>query len=333
MIHTSSTGKRSSLKSTENIGFPFGIGCTGVYRFSFNGKEDDSETYVERNEYDYGMRIYNPRLGRFLSVDPLSPKYPMLTPYQFASNTPIWAIDLDGLEAYLATETKGTGHTFLVVKTSKELIVYTYGRFGAVDLNPSTGEGVLIRLTGADAADYINTELTQMGAKFYKVGDVSPNKVKAVVDSKYIAGQSSSEEGVEGKVVDDYNLFSSNCTTKSSDWLKESGTQIFQENGYEESFVIPSSLQEYLGMENIDDSKNLTYANAEMYELIKTFKPKPEMQGAGIMGNASGSSGNSSGGSANSSGSGSSTGANGVGSSVGSSSAGSGSYSSKTKKR
>ncbi len=34
-----------------------------------------------------------------LSVDPLTKSYPMLTPYQFASNTPITAIDLDGLEA------------------------------------------------------------------------------------------------------------------------------------------------------------------------------------------------------------------------------------------
>lgn len=37
-------------------------------------------------------------LTRFLSVDPLTKKYPELTPYQFASNTPIQAIDLDGLE-------------------------------------------------------------------------------------------------------------------------------------------------------------------------------------------------------------------------------------------
>lgn len=41
----------------------------------------------------------DPRIARFLSVDPLTKEYPMLTPYQFASNTPIWAIDLDGLEA------------------------------------------------------------------------------------------------------------------------------------------------------------------------------------------------------------------------------------------
>ncbi len=34
----------------------------------------------------------------FLSVDPLTSKYPMLTPYQFASLNPIRFIDIDGLE-------------------------------------------------------------------------------------------------------------------------------------------------------------------------------------------------------------------------------------------
>jgi hypothetical protein len=37
-------------------------------------------------------------VSRFLSVDPIAKQYPELTPYQFASNTPIQAIDLDGLE-------------------------------------------------------------------------------------------------------------------------------------------------------------------------------------------------------------------------------------------
>ena len=48
--------------------------------------------------YDYGFRIYNPALGKFLSVDPLSPDYPWYTPYQFAGNKPVWKIDIDGLE-------------------------------------------------------------------------------------------------------------------------------------------------------------------------------------------------------------------------------------------
>lgn len=47
------------------------------------------------------MRIYDPRLGKFLSVDPLAKGYPELTPFQFASNRPIQGIDLDGEEFFL----------------------------------------------------------------------------------------------------------------------------------------------------------------------------------------------------------------------------------------
>jgi hypothetical protein len=53
------------------------------------------------------MRIYDPRIGKFLSVDPIASNYPMLTPYQFASNSPIQAIDLDGLEGSWAGALQG----------------------------------------------------------------------------------------------------------------------------------------------------------------------------------------------------------------------------------
>ena len=56
--------------------------------------------------YDYGFRVYDPRLGRFLSLDPLFAGYPYYTPYQFAGNKPIWAIDLDGLEELTKTRSR-----------------------------------------------------------------------------------------------------------------------------------------------------------------------------------------------------------------------------------
>ncbi len=59
------------------------------YRYGFNGKEQDDDVSGNGNQYDYGFRIYNPRLGKFLSVDPLFKSYAELTPYQFASNRPI----------------------------------------------------------------------------------------------------------------------------------------------------------------------------------------------------------------------------------------------------
>jgi RHS repeat-associated protein len=65
------------------------------YRYGFNGKEKNTEW---EDNYDYGERIYDGRLGKFLSVDPLTKSFPWYTPYQFAGNKPIVAIDLDGAE-------------------------------------------------------------------------------------------------------------------------------------------------------------------------------------------------------------------------------------------
>ena len=76
---------------------------SGSYRYGFNGKEYDNDVKGIGNQQDYGMRIYDPRVGKFLSVDPLIKNYPMLTPYQFASNKPTVAIDLDGAEVFMKT--------------------------------------------------------------------------------------------------------------------------------------------------------------------------------------------------------------------------------------
>jgi len=82
------------------VGESFSDRCISTYSYAFNGKLHDDDIYGKDNSYNYGMRFYDPRLGRFLSVDPIAGKYPMLTPYQFASNTPIQASDRDGKEAF-----------------------------------------------------------------------------------------------------------------------------------------------------------------------------------------------------------------------------------------
>jgi len=60
---------------------------------------------------DYGFGIYNPGLGKFLSVDPITADYPELTPFQFASNTPIAAVDMDGLESAVVIIPRGVNIT------------------------------------------------------------------------------------------------------------------------------------------------------------------------------------------------------------------------------
>ena len=43
-----------------------------------------------------GAKYYNPRLWRFLSVDPLADKYHNLSPYTYVANNPVKYIDPDG---------------------------------------------------------------------------------------------------------------------------------------------------------------------------------------------------------------------------------------------
>jgi len=68
------------------------------YRFSFNGMEKDDEVKGEGNSLDFGARIFDSRLGRWLSLDPLAAKYPFASPYNFGLDNPILFIDPDGRE-------------------------------------------------------------------------------------------------------------------------------------------------------------------------------------------------------------------------------------------
>ena len=90
--------------------YPFGMLMPGrtysspTYRYGFNGKVKDDEIKNTGMDYDYGFRIYDVRLAKFLSVDPLAAKFSFYTPYQFGGNKPTYCLDIDGQEdiGYLA---------------------------------------------------------------------------------------------------------------------------------------------------------------------------------------------------------------------------------------
>jgi len=71
-------------------------GNANSYDYGFNGMLKDDEIKGEGNSYDFGARMYDPRIMRWLTRDPLEDKYPYLSPYNFVANTPIQAVDPDG---------------------------------------------------------------------------------------------------------------------------------------------------------------------------------------------------------------------------------------------
>ncbi|WP_343898886.1 RHS repeat-associated core domain-containing protein [Chitinophaga japonensis] len=189
---------------SANDYYPFGMLQPGrhysagdKYRYGYNGKENDNEIKGEGNQQDYGMRIYDPRLGRFLSVDPLSAEYPWNSTY--AENDVIRSIDVEGAEKHVRTfsytvsngetvakvisddykQAKGTSNTlsFFGIKpeTTKESIAKlmvaahklpTGGTFSFFEFDPEVGKG-----------DYARYDYSDIGGKqqsqYFSAGEIS----------------------------------------------------------------------------------------------------------------------------------------------------------------
>ena len=65
-----------------------------VQPYKYNGKELDSKSGLDW--YDYGARMYDAALGRFMKTDRFSEKYVSLSPYQYGANNPVNNIDVNG---------------------------------------------------------------------------------------------------------------------------------------------------------------------------------------------------------------------------------------------
>jgi RHS repeat-associated protein len=72
--------------------------------YTFSGKEKDVET-----GYGYfGARYYDSGLSIWLSVDPMSDKYPSMSPYNYCANNPVILVDPDGEDPIYAKNFWGT---------------------------------------------------------------------------------------------------------------------------------------------------------------------------------------------------------------------------------
>jgi RHS repeat-associated protein len=68
-----------------------------TYRYGFNGEENNDEL----GTIDYEYRLYNPALGRWISIEPLARYFPAFSTYSFAANCPILFSDKDGQYAVI----------------------------------------------------------------------------------------------------------------------------------------------------------------------------------------------------------------------------------------
>jgi len=103
--------------------YPFGLTFNSYSRenstqqnYLYNGKELQDE--LSLNWLDYGARMYDPSIARWMVSDPLAEKYSSLTNYAYVANNPVKLIDPNGKEIwiyYQEARTKKDG----TVKTDK----------------------------------------------------------------------------------------------------------------------------------------------------------------------------------------------------------------------
>jgi RHS repeat-associated protein len=65
--------------------------------YKYSGKE--LQTELDLDSYDFGARHYDPRLGRWMTMDPLGITSEELSPYNYVENNPMNLIDPDGMQA------------------------------------------------------------------------------------------------------------------------------------------------------------------------------------------------------------------------------------------
>lgn len=229
---------------------PFGMLMPGrsysstAYKYGFNGKEKDDEVMGAGNSLDFGARLYDSRLGKWLSVDFLSGKGKniSLSTYNFSSNSPIARIDIDGNDDYyfnLKNELIGYTATSKVdnyyiagnlVKSPEFNIVKVYvdpvgightaiGFDGkTVGFYPGGGSKAAMYGTRMTYRKYSSNEFENhypnANIFFLHVTPEQKNEIVSITECK-------TENIDEGKGPN-YSLFIENCTTQVEDILHKS---------------------------------------------------------------------------------------------------------------
>lgn len=101
--NTRAVVQQNGTVKQKNQYYPFGkrwddMGETFKQPYLYNGKEFDE--MHDLNWYDYGARMYEPALGRFMTMDPLAEKYYSISPYAYCGNNPINNVDPNGLDIW-----------------------------------------------------------------------------------------------------------------------------------------------------------------------------------------------------------------------------------------
>jgi len=125
-------------------------------KYQYNGKEWNDDFGL--NIYPYGARWYDPSIGRFIGVDPISDKFPHVSAFNYAENEPVGSIDLWGLQRWMVNGRERTSTPSEYIQTGRTMgtaIIYprVASRVGKVErggTNISSVSGRIARHVAED---------------------------------------------------------------------------------------------------------------------------------------------------------------------------------------
>ncbi|MBK8488320.1 MAG: hypothetical protein IPL48_11085 [Bacteroidetes bacterium] len=222
--------------------YPFGMLTPGrnwsagsEYRFGFNGKESDAETYGEGNAYDFGARIYDARLGRWMKVDPLQFIFPFISPYNFSANSPLIFYDMDGRKIQIIGD-----------KDYRKQVKAALKQLAA---NSNSGREMIKQAIKADQTLVISLYSSERGIEvFNKGGNIAKlNWNPKVADNPLPSKDSDGKNPLESPAAitmahELFHFVSWTNNNSTNSFIDENNPLILVKNEYGQDFYLPNTI-------------------------------------------------------------------------------------------
>ena len=175
--------------------YPFGLTFNSYSRensteqkYKYNGMEEQDE--LSLNWLDYGARMYDPAIARWMVVDPMSDKARRMSPYSYVYNNPLIFVDPDGMFGEYYTE----AGKYLGTDGIDDKKVYTADQATTPTTKAEDG-------TETTTTTFENTEQIGVESDFVDMNGKTISSDETKKDLVGLAIYLRNEEGVEGAKV------------------------------------------------------------------------------------------------------------------------------------